>query len=342
MRRRFAIFVLGLLLLAGCVISPRRPIPGSGGGGGGGGSTGGQLYVSTANSILHFANAETATGNLAPTGTISGSSTGLSSPKRLLVDTSANRLYVANQGGSSILVFDNVSTLAGNIAPTRVISGNATTLSAPVDIALDTTNDLLYVADGNSILVFASASTVNGNTAPAHSINMGIAVAGLLSDGANNQLYLTDSGDNAVDRLDSANAQNVVGIVGGAIAGADTKLSSPSGLALDGSNRLYVSNATAPVSITVYPNASIATGDSLTTFTISGGNTNLQSPQQIVLNRNVGTGELYVADPVAASILIFTNVATSNGNVSPARTISGANTGLAANAVNGIALDNTR
>jgi len=342
MQRGIAIFFLILLLLSGCVISPRRPISGGGGGGGGGGSTGGQLYISTSNSILHFANAETVTGNVVPTGTISGSSTGLSSPKRLLIDAAANRLYVANQGGRSILVFDNVSTLTGNISPTRVISGSATTLSAPVDLALDTTNNLLYVADGNSILVFASASTVNGNTAPVSTINMGITVTGLLSDGANNQLYVADSGDNAVDRLDSASTQSVVGIVGGAIAGADTKLSSPSGLALDGSNRLIVSNANTPVSITAYPNASIATGDVLTAFTIGGSNSKLQSPQQIVLNRNAGSGELYVADPVAGSILIFTNIVTNNGNVGPARTISGANTGLAANAINGLVLDNTR
>ena len=70
---------------------------------------------------------------------------------------------MANQGGSSILVFDNASTLTGNVTPTRVISGNATKLVAPIDVALDTTNNLLYVADGTSILVFSSASTINGN-----------------------------------------------------------------------------------------------------------------------------------------------------------------------------------
>src|SRR5882672_3004347 len=68
----------GLLLsylLAGCVISPRRPVPGAtptptpG--------TGGKLYVSKqgANAILRFDSALTASGNVAPATTISGAGT---------------------------------------------------------------------------------------------------------------------------------------------------------------------------------------------------------------------------------------------------------------------------
>jgi len=337
MRRIYAVFLIIVLLGSGCV-SPRR-VPGGGGGGGGGG-TGGQLYVSAANSILHFNAAETSNGNVAPVGTISGASTLLSSPQHLLMDIASNRLYVANQGGGSILVFDNVSTLTGNIAPTRVISGSATRLASPIDVALDATNNLLYVADGTSVLVFASASTVSGNTAPVRNINLGASIGGLLLDAPNNQLYLTDPGDNAVDRLDGASGQDVVGIVGGAIAGADTKLSQPRGLALDGSGRIIVSNSTAPISITVYPNASTATGDVLPVGNISGSNTRLQLPGQIALNRNVANGELYVLDSVAASILIFTNLSTANGNATPARTISGSNTGLTG--INGLAIDPTR
>ncbi len=309
MRRIYAVFFVIVLLGSGCV-SPRRTPGGSGGGGGGGGGTGGQLYVSASNSILHFNNAETSNGN------------------------------VANQGGGSILVFDNASTLNGNIAPTRVISGNATHLASPIDVALDATNNLLYVADGTSILVFASALTVSGNTAPVRNINLGATMGGLFLDATNNQLYVTDPGDNTVDRLDSASTQDVVGIVGGAIAGVDTKLSQPRGLVLDGSGRIIVSNSATPVSITVYPNASTATGDVIPVATISGSNTRLQAPGQIALNRSVANGELYVLDPTATSILIFTNLSTANGNVTPARTISGSNTGLTA--INGLAIDPTR
>ncbi|HZD94611.1 MAG TPA: hypothetical protein VE133_10180 [Candidatus Sulfotelmatobacter sp.] len=330
-----------MLLLTGCQISPRRTVGGSGGGGGGTGGTGGQLYVSTPTSILRFNNAESLNGNVAPVGTLSGASTLLSAPQHLFVDTAADRLYVANLGGSSILVFDNASTLNGSVAPTRVVSGGATLLRAPIDVVLDSVNNLLYVADGNSILVFSGASTVKGNAPPVRNINMGVTIGGLLMDSNNNQLYVSDPGDNSVDRLDSASTQDVVGIVGGAIAGADTRLSQPRGLALDASGRIIVSNSSTPASITAYPNASSTTGDIVPVANITGSNTQLQAPGQIALNRNVSNGELFVLDPLAASVLVFSNMSTNTGNVAPARTIKGSNTGLAAS-VNGLAIDPSR
>jgi hypothetical protein len=95
--RLSAAFTFFLLLsLSSCVISPRR-----GGTTGGGGGTGtGQLYVvnSSANAILRFAGATAANGNVNPKGNLAGSSTLLSSPKRVLVDAANNRLYIANAG----------------------------------------------------------------------------------------------------------------------------------------------------------------------------------------------------------------------------------------------------
>src|SRR6266852_847093 len=134
MRRLYAVLILTILAILALGCGVKKPGPTTG-------STGGQLYVATPGAILRFSNALTATGNVAPTATITGAATGLSTPRRLLVDTASNRLFVANQGGSSILVFDNISTLTGNAAPNRVISGGATTLAAPVDLALDTTNN---------------------------------------------------------------------------------------------------------------------------------------------------------------------------------------------------------
>src|SRR5579859_1875747 len=341
MRRIFPIIaVLALtVFLAGCPVSPRRGTISTGGGGGG---TGGQLYISTASSILHFNQAETSNGNIAPIGAISGANTQLSAPQQLFLDGPNDRLYVANQGGSSILVFDGASIANGNVTPTRVIAGAATHLTAPLDVVLDPTNNLLYVADGTSILVFSGASTVNGNTPPVRNINSGVSIGGLFLDAPNNQLYFSDPGDNIVNRLDGASTQDVVTVVGGAIAGANTGLSQPRGLALDGSGRLLVSNSATPASITVYPSARSTTGNITPSVTISGAATLLRSPGQIALNRAVGTGELYVLDPLAASVLVFTNAPTAGGNVAPARNITGSNTGINASAVNGLAIDTTR
>ena len=325
-----------VVIASGCVISPRitnggstptpTPTPG----------VGGQLYVASGNSIFRFSNAEGANGNSAPAATIT--STRLQSPQRMIVDTRNDRLFVANSG--SILVYDSASTKNGSVAPDRVISGNQTGLSNPVDLALDTGSDQLYVADGFSVIVFANASTANGNLPPARSFNMAVAIGAILLDTANNQLFVADPADNVIDVLGGASAQNIIGQPTALIAGPDTHLSGPDGLALDGNNRLIVSNSANPVSISIYPKAATANGDVLTNALLAGGNTKLTAPKEIALDLNTNSGELYVVDSASASILVFSNMSTANGNPSPERVIT--STSLPANSINGIALDTTR
>jgi hypothetical protein len=256
----------------------------------------------------------------------------------MLVDTRNDRLFVANSG--SILIYDNASTRSGTTTPDRVISGNQTGLSNPTDLALDTNNDQLYVADGFLISVFANASTTNGNPAPARSFSLGVGVGAILLDTAHDQLFVADTADNVVDVLGQASVQNVIAQPTALIAGPDTKLSGPAGLALDGSNRLVVSNSVNPVSISIFPQAAIANGDVIANPLISGSNTKLTAPKQIVLDPNTNNGELYVTDSASGSILVFSNMSTANNNQAPARIIT--STSLPANSINGIALDTTR
>ncbi len=338
MAKRFhAVLMLATLVLAGCGSPSRITVSG-----GGGGTAIGQLYVATPTSILRFTGAFTASGNVAPTATISGAATGLAGVRRIALDATANRLYVASQGTNSILIFENVSTLNGNVAPNRTISGAATLLSAPTDLAVDPTTNLLYVVSGSNILVYAAASTINGNTPPVRNINFGTAIGGIFADSANNRLYAADTANNTMDRLDGASSQDVVAIVGGAVAGLSTLLSSPNSATLDGQARLVVSNSTTPQSITFYAGAATATGNLAPTATISGAATALVTPGQVIFNKNVAAGEIFVSDNGTGSVLVFTNTNTTTGNVAPGRTLSGAATGLVANAVTGIALDTTR
>jgi hypothetical protein len=333
------IIVILALALSGCEVSPGRNTVSSGGGSTG--SSLGQLYVATPNSILHFRNGESASGDLAPQSIISGANTQLSAPRHLFMDAPDDRLYVPNQGNSSILVFDAISTLNGNAAPTRVIAGDVTELVAPLDVALDPGNNLLYVADGASVLVFSSASTITGNAPPVRTINMGFAIGGLGLDAKNNQLWVSDPGNNTVDRLDGASLQNGPAVIGANIVGADTGLAQPRSLVVDSENRLLVGNSGTPPGVTIYANASSAAGDVLPAANISGSNTTLQSPGQIASSTSVASGEVFVLDTLKASILVFTNFST-NGNVAPARVIGGAATGMTPNAVNGLAVDPTR
>ena len=338
MERFRALILLLVLLFAGCN-SPRRNVNI----GGGGGATGGQLYVATPTAILRFASALSANGAVVPTATISGTATQISAPQHILIDTATNRLFVPNQGNATILIFQNASTASGNVAPSAVMS--STSFSAPIDVAVDATKNLLYVADGSNILVFSGESAFSGTftAVPVSTISTGFAIGAIFLDVTNNRMFLTDTTTNSVDIMDNASSQTSVALFTGTISGTQTGLNQPRGVALDGSGRLIVSNA-AGASITIYPPAAVpAGGNAAPVATITGAATRLASPEQIVLNSGAtGGGELFVADTGAAAVLVYGNLATVGGNAGPTRAISGAGTDLSTNAVNGLALDATR
>lgn len=355
------------LFLAGCVISPRRPDPNAG-------TTTtttppattpppvttpppttpvGKLYVSNTvtPSIVRFDNAlaGTTSGNIAPSATISGAATLLDTPLYLLVDSANDRLYVADPGNPvtgnpSILIWDGAGTKTGNVAPTRNISGAATFLTQPADLALDGTRNLLYVIDGQDVLVFASASTSSGNVAPDRILNTTFNIGAILLDAANDRLFLADPGSNAIRIYDGASALAAGPITAARnLSGASTGLASPAGLRIDSNGRLVVSNASAP-SITIYTGAATIDGNVAPAATITGGTTAFTQTSQIAL-RPVGatSDELYVAD-TAGKVLIFANLSAATGNIAPTRNISGANTGLGSGTsptavVRGVAID---
>ncbi len=356
-------FVLGWLCVAslvffltisGCVISPRRTL--------GGGPTPtptpnptgtptptpsttpqGKLYVSNtnANSIVRFDQAFTDSGNIVPAATISGANTGLNAPAFITLDKAADRLYVANNADISILIFDNISTKSGNVAPERTISGANTTLGTPTDVSVDKGRDLLYVADDIDIHVFATASTATGNIAPARTYSPGFSVSAVFIDGANDRLYAADSAANSITVYDSASTLAAGPITANrTIQGAATHLATPGSIQIDGAGRLVVSNA-APPSITIYNNAAVANGNVAPAAEITGSSTGFGVPQQIAVDPS-GTGTLYNADPTSSRIAIYTNLSTATGNIAPNRSILGPGTTLSGAQPTGVAIDTTR
>jgi DNA-binding beta-propeller fold protein YncE len=132
------------------------------------------LYVALQNhdDIAVWDNALTVNGGVAPNRLIgSGGATLLSTPDGLYVDSSADTLYVANQG-NVITIYNGASTANGEIAPSRTIQGPSTTLNSPADLTADTASGILYVSNrgSSSVLVFNNYTLVNGDTAPALTI----------------------------------------------------------------------------------------------------------------------------------------------------------------------------
>src|SRR5260370_14396023 len=335
------LFLFLLLSLSGCVISPRRDVTSTGGTGTG------QTHVvnQTANSILRFSAATGAKGNIAPNATISGASTQLSNPQYIFLDASNNRLYVANAGGGSILVFDNASTLNGNMSPTRTIA--SASLATPTDVALDPVKDLLYVADNLEVAVFSNAHMINGMTGVARVFQLAFTPGAIHLDPTNDRLFVADPTNNAIDIFDAASTLSGVVTATRTLTGAAAQLTQPRGLQIDGAGRLIVSNF-APPSITVYANAATINGNTVApTAVISGSNTTLVGPTELAIDPTTNSGELYIGDPLGANVPVFSGISTAAGtiNAAPNRNITGSNTSLTgtANPTSiGVALDTTR
>ena len=76
---------------------------------------------------------------------ITGPRTQLNWPTGLFVDSDREELYVANDGGNSILVFSTDAN--GDAAPIRVLKGPKTQLSYPSSVFVDVKNDEIFVAN---------------------------------------------------------------------------------------------------------------------------------------------------------------------------------------------------
>ena len=98
----------------------------------------------------------------APIATISGSDTGLVSPRGIGLDSIGN-IYVVNGAGVSVYPPLGSSTGLLNEAPTATISGGNTGLVIPQGIALDSSGKI-YVADENaaSVFVFSALGSSTG------------------------------------------------------------------------------------------------------------------------------------------------------------------------------------
>src|SRR6202167_5659988 len=221
---------------------------------------GGKIYVLNSaqypkGSITVYPPLATGTGilNEAPVASIAGSKTLLDSPSGIAVDSDGN-IYVANESGGPVVRHERndrgrVTVYAagsdGNVAPIATISGAATGLSYPIGIALDSSGNV-YV--GN-------AETANAGSNPS-SASITVYPAGKHCNAA------------PID----------------VIAGENTDLDYPQGIALDSAGTLYAEGYVSEVgySINTYPAGS--NGNVSPTATIAGADTGLYGPFGIALD----------------------------------------------------------
>jgi len=228
----------------------------------------GRIYVTNYwnNSISVFAPG--AEGAASPVAIIRGSKTGLYRPTGIAVD-SKGKVYVVN-GGADFDLTDPVGRIdiytagsSGNVAPIAVIAGNHTRIENPHAVALDSSGKI-YVTDSGDeeietkspprVMVYSAGS--KGNVSPTSTISGERTDLwfpyGITLD-TSGKIYVTNNAsmgghfgapdDDYDDRVTvyPAGAKGNIAPVA-RIAGKETGIGQPRGIALDSFGRAYVTN----------------------------------------------------------------------------------------------------
>ncbi len=257
------------------------------------------IYTADGNSNVVTGFATGAAGNAAPATAISGPATGLLSPSAIALD-SGGKIYVSNFasgpiGTGSVTIYSPAGT--GNVAPTATIVGVDTQLAGPQGIALDGQGHIYVANFANLVTEYASGSS--GDAAPIASLSGAAtqlaAPTGIAID-ASGKIYVTNliGGASAAGSITIyAPGSSGNSAPSATIAGTNTGLSGPEGIALDAAGRIYVANlvggSSGTGSITVYPSGS--SGNAAPAVTIAGALTALQGPQSVAVDTS---GNIYV------------------------------------------------
>ena len=195
------------------------------------------LYVADDLVIHVYASATTVNGNQAPARDL----TVPFQPSGIFIDGTSDRLYVADQLGNAIGVYDHASTLNGPITATRAVQGASTNLSGPGGVQLDGAGRLVVSnATSASITIYANAATADGNVPPAAEIagaNTGLSVPDqiFVDTTGSGTLYNVDPVAARVAAFANLNTANGNILPTRAISGANTGMTGggPVGLAFD-------------------------------------------------------------------------------------------------------------
>lgn len=287
-------------------------------------------------------------------GTVSTLGSGLAAPQGAALDAAGN-LYLADTGNNRVVEISATTQAQTVIAGTGTsgYSGDggaaaSARLNAPAAVAVGP-RGTVYIADtGNNairavnprtglISTYAGGGTVcafsvdsQGDGCPAMEATL-VAPAGV-AVGAGGDLYISDTGDNAIRRVDAATgAINLdAGTAPAATCGspadrygdgcplvsASTVFSSPAGLAVDGSGNIFVADTGDNLVRELSPATglvSVVAGNGQSTFTGDGGaatSASLNGPTAVAVD---AAEDLYIADTGNAAVRV---VSGSTGTIS--------------------------
>jgi hypothetical protein len=196
------------------------------------------LYVADDLDIFVFASASTTNGNPAPVRDLLVPF----SISAIFLDGANDRLYVADQAGNAIAVYDHASMLNGAISANRAVQGATNThLSNPGGVQVDGAGRLVVSnASPPSITIYNNAATIDGDIAPVAEIagaTTGLSVPDqiFVDTTGTGTLYNADPGAARVAVFANLNTANGNISPTRAISGTSTGLTAggPVGLAFD-------------------------------------------------------------------------------------------------------------
>jgi hypothetical protein len=238
-----------------------------------------------------------ANGNVAPARGITydapGGVLGYFRPEGLAIDNARHELYVYDYNVPGIEVFSLGTT--GSSTPIRVISGSNTNI-VPVagnnsGIAFNSVSGDLYVESRSGILVFPQGSS--GNVAPSRSITTSAYAEFGLAVGPLTQDLFESTGNLTVNVYSPAASGNATALR--VVAGGNTGIVYPGGLAVDSAENVYLANTTsgngtfAPCIFGGYNYGEIliwgaqATGNVAPARTLCGPNTGFSAPEAVAI-----------------------------------------------------------